>query len=158
MRHAKAMQNRCPRSGASHYRQWPAVRSLRKAGAFQKSDERILGDGDFVNAVLRDAREATNRKYLLAAKGKTPDDIIPVAADLLSVDCNSLTGSSKEMAVVKARALLRHWAVHELGMPMTDAADRLKISVPTVSVAARKGGQILKGYGSVLTEILNIKI
>ena len=27
---------------------WSAVRALRKMGAYQKGDERILGDGDFV--------------------------------------------------------------------------------------------------------------
>ena len=137
---------------------WSEVRSLRRAGIFQKSDERILGDGDFVDSVLSDAQEAKTNRYLLATKGKRLDDIISVAAGLLSVDRGSLIGPSKERAVVKARALLCYWAVHELGMSMTNVADRLKIAVPTASVAAKKGGQIVKAEGLVLAEMLNIKM
>ena len=137
---------------------WSAVRSFRKAGILQKSDERILGDGDFVDSVLSDAKEAKNNRYLLVAAGTQFDDIIPVAADLVSVDQESLIGPSKERAVVKARTLLCYWAVRELGMSMTDVANRMKIAVPTVSVAAKKGGRIVKKEGLVLAEILNIKI
>ena len=31
---------------------WAVVKSMRKAKIFEKSDERILGDGDFVDQVL----------------------------------------------------------------------------------------------------------
>ena len=40
-----------------------------KAGVQQKSDERMLGDGDFVEDVLSRANERLDRKYLLASKG-----------------------------------------------------------------------------------------
>ena len=53
-----------------------AVRSMRNAGAFLKSDERILGDGDFFDSVLSDAQEAMKDRYWLAAKGIQLDDII----------------------------------------------------------------------------------
>jgi chromosomal replication initiation ATPase DnaA len=92
------------------------------------------------------------------AEGTRFDDVIPVAADLISVDQESLIGPSKERAVVKARSLLCYWAVHELGMSMTDVANRMKIAVPTVSVAAKKGGRIVEEEGLLLAEILNIKI
>ena len=136
---------------------WSAVRSMRKAGIFQKSDERILGDGDFVDSVLSDAQEAKNNRYLLAARGIGLGDIIRVTADLLSVDRESIIGPSKERAVVKARSLICYWAVHELGMSMTDVAYRLKVAVPTVSVAAKKGDAIVKEEVFVLADMLNIK-
>jgi putative transposase len=40
---------------------WQAVQSLRKAGVHQKSDERILGDNDFVENVL--AKKGWSRIY-----------------------------------------------------------------------------------------------
>jgi putative transposase len=137
---------------------WSAVRSFRKAGIFQKSDERILGDGDFVDTVLLDAQEVMDNRYLLAAKGIGLDDIITVVSDLCSVERGAIIGPSKERAVVKARGLLCYWAVHELGISMTNVANRLKIAVPTVSVAARKGKKIIKDEGLNLMEMLNIKI
>ena len=48
---------------------WSAVKSLRKAGVFQKGDERILGDGEFVEKALSQAEEAFERKYRLKARG-----------------------------------------------------------------------------------------
>jgi hypothetical protein len=65
---------------------WTAVKALRRVKAFQKGDERILGDGDFVQSVLSEAREAYDRKYKLAAKGMGIDDIATKAAELLGID------------------------------------------------------------------------
>jgi len=37
----------------------PAVRLMRKAGLFQKSDERMLRDGDFVDRIIGPSKERT---------------------------------------------------------------------------------------------------
>lgn len=137
---------------------WTAVRSLRQAGTFQKSDERILGDGDFVNTILSNAQEAMNKRYFMAARGIRMDDIVSAVSGLLSISRRNLAGPSKERAVVKGRALVCYWAVRELGLSMTAVADRLKIAVPTVSVAVKKGEQIVDDDNLVLADILNIKI
>lgn len=42
---------------------WDAVKALRPEKIFHKSDERILGDGDFVESVLASSAEAMKRKY-----------------------------------------------------------------------------------------------
>ena len=137
---------------------WTAVRTLRKAGIFQKSDERILGDGDFVDSVLADVREDVDQRSLLSAKGIQIEDIISVVSKLLSMDTRSFVGSSKERLIVKGRALICYWAVRELGLTMTEVAQHLKLAVPTVSVAVRKGERIVKDDGLVLTALLNVKI
>lgn len=137
---------------------WAAVRSMRKAGLLQKSDERILGDGDFVEAVLSEARDALNNRYLLASRGVRIGHILATVADLLGIDPQNLAGPSKERVVVKGRALVCYWAVRELGMSMTKVAQRLKIAVPTVSVAVKKGRQIVKDDHLLLSDLLNIKI
>jgi hypothetical protein len=36
---------------------------------FEKADERILGDGDFVKSVLKTAEEQIKRRYAIQAKG-----------------------------------------------------------------------------------------
>ena len=137
---------------------WQAVVAMRKAGIFQRSDERILGDGDFVDSVLSDARQAMGHRYPLAAKGIGIEDIVAVVCDLYSIKPRALIGPCKERTIVKARALVCYWAVRELGMSMTGVADYLKIAVPTVSVAVKKGEQIADAGGLELAEKLNIKI
>jgi len=44
---------------------WSAVRSLRRLGITEKSDERILGSGEFVDAVTKEAGESVRRQIRL---------------------------------------------------------------------------------------------
>ena len=48
---------------------WTVLKGFRKAGIRVKGDERILGDGDFVENVLKCAQEELEQKYDLKAKG-----------------------------------------------------------------------------------------
>ncbi len=137
---------------------WLAVRSLRKAGLFQKSDERILGDSEFVETVLTAAQEAMESRYVMAARGIQFEDVAAAVAGLLGIAARQLSGPSKERTIVKGRALVCHWAVQELGLSMTDVAQRLNIAVPTASVAAKRGGQIVRDEGLLLSDLLNIKM
>ena len=43
---------------------WAAVKSMRKARMFEKSDGRILGDGNFVEQVLSTRQEQMERKQV----------------------------------------------------------------------------------------------
>ena len=47
---------------------WTALKTLRRNSVMSKGDERVLGDSDFVEMVLRKADEQLERKYLLKAK------------------------------------------------------------------------------------------
>lgn len=137
---------------------WTVVRSLRKAGIFQKSDERILGDGDFVNSVLSSAREVMDRRYLLASKGVRLEDVISIVCELHSKRPQDYIGPSKERRIAKGRALICFWAVRELGLSMTKVAGELKLAVSTVSVAVRRGEQIASEEGLVLADLLHAKM
>ena len=46
---------------------WSAVKALRRAKAYMKGDERILGDPDFVQTVLKQSKENFERCYRLKA-------------------------------------------------------------------------------------------
>lgn len=137
---------------------WEAVRSMRKAGFFLKSDERILGSSEFVGKVLAEAQETMQTKYALAAQGIGFDDLMRAASGLGRIETQALIGPGKERTIVKSRQLVCYWAVTELGMSMTDIARRLNISVPTVSVAAKKGRELADREQLVLVDLLNIKI
>ena len=48
---------------------WHALKELRKRKVYMKGDERILGDSDFIEAVLQSCQDEYEHKYLLKAKG-----------------------------------------------------------------------------------------
>jgi len=48
---------------------WSVLRALKRAKIHFKSDERILGNSNFVDKVLKTADEALERKYQLKTQG-----------------------------------------------------------------------------------------
>ena len=137
---------------------WAAVRAMRKAGVFSKSDERVLCSSDFVEDVLSQANERMEKGTALKAEGIGYDQVVTAVADLLSLQPRDLFGPGKERTTVKGRILVCYWTVKELGMSMTEVAKKLGISVPTVSVAVKKGRKIVYDEELLLADILNIKM
>ncbi len=153
---------RCPKlTGGGLIRSaggWHAVKAIRKAGIFQKSDERILGDSDFVETVLANAQETFDRSYQLKQQGITFEQMVLKVSTYTGIDPAQLEGPSKVRDIVRTRYLICYWGTKELGLSMTAIAGLLNISVPTVSVAYRKGEKVVKEENLSLTNMLNIKI
>jgi len=136
---------------------WTEVQSMRKAGIYRKGDERILGSIDFVETVLADAQESMQRRYAWKANGVSLDHLIRIVSDLMALHPKELIGPTKVRNIVKGRILICYWAVRELGFSMTEVANRLGISVPTVSVAVPKGERLVCQEGLSLDANANIK-
>jgi REP element-mobilizing transposase RayT len=123
---------------------WTAVKALRKANAFQKGDERILGDGDFVESAIFEAKEAYERKYRLRAKGLGLDDIAGKAAKIVGIDPGLLWIKGKQPKSVQARSLLCYWATNELGISQSALSKRLELSPSAVSIAVVRGRKLAR--------------
>ena len=121
---------------------WAAAKALRKANALQKGDERILGDGDFVEAVLSEADEAYERKSRLKAKGVNVDTLANRVAQIAGIDPSRVWASGKQSMVVRARSLLCYWATSELGISQAWLSKRLKLSQPAISLSVARGREI----------------
>jgi REP element-mobilizing transposase RayT len=123
---------------------WSALKSMRQASNYQKGDERILGDGDFVEKSLKAANEAMERKYALQAQGIDIDKIAKRVADLLDMNTEEVWASGRYSYVVKARSLLCYWAVRELRISMAFLSKKLNISIPAVSKSVVRGEKIAR--------------
>ncbi len=98
-----------------------------------KSDERILGDGEFVADLLSKTKESFERRYMLKADGVDMKFIAERVAALLAMPVEDVWREGKFKHLVKARRLLCFWAVRELGVSMASMARRLNISTVAVS-------------------------
>jgi hypothetical protein len=127
---------------------WSAVKANRKAGIFEKSDERILGDGDFVNQVLLTAKEEIEKKYKLAAQGYDLDKITSKVCDVMQLEQFNIWATGKQRTLVEARSLLCYWAVRDIGITMAELARRLNLSLSGISLSVKRGEKIAqeKGY------------
>lgn len=126
---------------------WAAVQTLKKEKVHVKSDERILGDGDFVEQVLSKSQERYDRQHALKASGIGLDKMAERVARLLGIKSEQVWQPGKSRLQVKARSLLCYWAVRELGESMTAMSRRLGISTPAVSKAVARGSAIAEKNG-----------
>jgi len=130
---------------------WATVKGLRKTDALQKGDERILGDGDFVERVLAEAEETFKRKYISGVSGLTLDDIAGRAAEIIGIDTDQVWSRGKQTKTVQARSLLCYWAAHELGMSQSALSKRLELSPSAISLAVVRGRELVKKNKWVLS-------
>ena len=106
---------------------WDEVKKVKLKGQERiKSDQRILGDSEFVNEILAESEEQFSRKYRLKRKGYY------------------ITGKGRQKARVMARDLLIYWSVSELCISQVDLARRLDITPAAVSLAFQRGENIVK--------------
>jgi len=118
---------------------WDCVAEFRKANLFMKSDERILGNGDFVEEVLKQADDRLDHRYAMRAKGLDFDGIVRHVANLLNMEPAHVFNRGKEPRTVNARNLLCYWANRELGMTTVEISKRLRICQSAVSRCALRG-------------------
>ena len=129
---------------------------IEKAGStgpvHHKSDERILGESDFVSEILLQAREEYERKYQLKRLGFDLDRVAIRVSEFYGIDPEDILAKGKQRKRVQARSLFCHWAVNELGISLTDLARRIGISVPAVGYSVERGAMIAKKHNIQLVE------
>ena len=131
---------------------WSALSALRDEGVHVKGDERILGDSDFVEAVLKEADEQLERRYRLQVEGFDLEWVARRVAAVMGIPLELVWEQSRRPLVVNARDLLCYWASKELGMSKTDLAKKLNLTQPAVSLAVRRGEKVAKNNQYQLME------
>jgi REP element-mobilizing transposase RayT len=126
---------------------WAALSALRGETERLKGDERILGDSDFVDTVLKAAGEQLEHRYRLKAEGFNLEQVAERVAVVMGIPVERVWEKNRRPQVVTARSLLCYWANTALGMSMTDLAKRLDLTQPAVSIAARRGEKIAREEG-----------
>jgi len=124
---------------------WAEVKTRRGQGQGPiQSDERILGDADFVEAILAQANERYTRQYALKRQGVGFAHLVARGAELCHLDPREVGTPGRQRRKVTARSLLCFWAVRELGLPLTALARQLGLSPPGVRQAVQRGEAIVR--------------
>ena len=127
---------------------WSEALKLRLKGQDHiKSDERILGDSDFVDSVLAQADEHYTRQSELRRRGYNLERIAKRAAEIYRLDVQEVLARGRQQQRVNARSLFCFWAVHELGAALTELARRLGMSPAGVGYAVQRGAAIANENG-----------
>jgi hypothetical protein len=122
---------------------WAGIKALRESGTYQKGDERILGDGDFIDEVLSQAEEHLQERYRLQAEGYNLDKLVERVSQIMGIRPEWIMERGKDRRRVQARSILCYWATEALGASQSHLAQRLKLSQPAVSHAVKRGKDLV---------------
>ena len=131
---------------------WSVIKAMRRVQDHMKSDERILGDGDFTQSVLDEATERLEERYWLQAQGYDLEKITTRVSSELGIDPEQVWTAGKQPITVKARSLMCYWAVRKLGFSATELSKKLGVSQPSVSISVKRGEKIAKAMQLELIE------
>ena len=129
---------------------WSALKAMRKDR--MKGDERILGQGDFVDSVLKAAQENLDRKFRTHALGYDFDWLVDRVLGLFGLTLKELLTGGKQRKMVQVRSVICYWGTRELGMSAVSLAKKLNIASSTASESAMRGRQIVEDSGWKLLE------
>ena len=122
---------------------WSQVFALRRSGQKEEFDERILGSGDFVQAVLSETEDRQLRQTKLRKRGKGIADIIREECRGHGVKEKELTLGSRRRKVSLARAAIALRCKEEIGCSGAEIARHLGVNTTSINRAiARTEGAI----------------
>jgi putative transposase len=131
---------------------WSALSTMRKGDSRMKGDERILGQGDFVETVLKAAQEKLDQKSMIQSLGYDFEWLVNRETGLFGLTFKELLRGGKQRRTVKARSVLCYWGTRELGMSAVGISKKLNIAPSTASELVSRGRQIVEDQGLKLLE------
>ena len=111
---------------------WSQVVSHRRKRQREETDERILGSGDFVSEVLKEAEDRQRRQIKLRSAGKTVRKLIEEECGRRSISIAELKNGSRRSIVSEARMVIAHRCREELGISAAESARQLGVNTSSI--------------------------
>ncbi|MDA8104140.1 MAG: transposase [Nitrospiraceae bacterium] len=117
---------------------WSQVLAMRRRGRQEEFDERILGGGDFVNNILKEAEDRQLRQLKAKRSGKNIQKIIEEECREYGVSSVELQGGSKRRKVSNARATIGLRSRAELGLSAAEIARHVGVNTSGITRAIER--------------------
>ncbi|MBI5527319.1 MAG: transposase [Deltaproteobacteria bacterium] len=118
---------------------WSEVLAMRRQKRPEASDQRVLGGGGFVEAVLKEAEKRDRDTLRWRGARCSLEGVIRKVAKVRGVDEKELASGSRREPVIKAREDVAQIAVKKLGMSGADVARRLGVTASCITRITTKG-------------------
>ena len=119
---------------------WSNVLSMRRKGQKEETDERILGSGDFVHQIIKEAESKSLRQLKLKKAGLTLTKIIDQECKKGQIARKELESGSRRSKVSQARAKIAQRGMKELGLPAAEIARHLGVATSSITRAVERIG------------------
>ena len=111
---------------------WSQVMAMRGRGRKEEYDERILGSGDFVHAVIKEAEDRQLRQTKHKRSGKTIQKIVDEECRDRRINLLELKAGGKRSSVSAARANIAYRCREELGTSAAEIARHLGVNTSCI--------------------------
>ena len=112
--------------------------SARKQGDRDLSDERILGDADFVERVIKEADDRVSSQFEGLARKQKTREIIQKICDQEHSNVLEVKAGSRRRSVCRVRSQVAHELVETYGVPLAEVARHVGVSTSAISKMLRK--------------------
>ena len=124
---------------------WSRVLALQRSGHKEEADERILGTGDFVHAIMREVEERQLRQTKLRRRGKGIGDIIREECGKRGVNEQELVRGSRRRKVSQTRAVIALRCREEVGSSGAEIARHLGVNTTSINRAVERAERVSPG-------------
>lgn len=129
---------------------WTAVQALRRGRESYTADERVLGSGDFVEGILREAERQAEARVAQQSRPLTPEVLARRIGTTFGLSPAAILGPSQARRVAEARQLLAYVWTERLGLRASELAAALGRTRSNVCWAARRGAERAGGYATAI--------
>jgi len=112
---------------------WSQVVSMRSRGLAEKSDERILGSGDFVEKIVSEAEERQKRLLTGMSALRKVEKTIRTMCKEEGVSESELRGGGRRRQTSRLRKRIARELVERYGIPMATVARETGVTTTAVS-------------------------
>lgn len=117
---------------------WSQVKSIRLSGVREKSDERILGKGEFVDSLLKRVDRKIEYQFQGHDRQKKVEQFIGEICNQEKINIKELKSGSRRGAIPKVRRELAISMVGDYGISFAETARQLGVSTSAVSKIIRR--------------------
>lgn len=118
---------------------WEGIEQLKKSKEKWRGDERILGDGNFVNKVLRFAEEDFKKKEKMKLEGWNLVRLEKEICKHFKIRRETLQKKGRNNTIADAKGLLSYIAFKELDINQNKIGEYLGIRTPSVNRLVKLG-------------------
>jgi hypothetical protein len=120
---------------------WSAVKALRRAGDRELSDDRILGSGEFVEQIIKEAEGKVKYQLPVKEQDRKIEEYITKLCKNAKVSKKELSSGSRRKEVSGVRSLIANELVKNHGVTLAEVARRVGVSTTAVSKIIKRARQ-----------------
>ena len=118
---------------------WKELEKRKRRKDYQRGDERILGNGDFVERILEESNERFERQELLRRKGWDLERLAERVAEEFNIKVKEIVSKKRTRNLSRARSIIAFLGYNELGVQGAEIARYIAVSRSAITQAISRG-------------------